>query len=55
MDMGLLVILLCAVIVGVGHYFSVRSEAGNQRLWYGTLLLVAVIFGVFLLGRALVK
>ena len=55
MDMGLLVILLCAAIVGVGHYFSVRSEAENQRLWYGTLLLVAVIFGVFLLGRALVK
>ena len=53
MDMGLLVILLCAVIVGVGHYFSVRSEAENQRLWYGTLLLVAVIFGVFLFGTGI--
>jgi hypothetical protein len=43
MDMGLLVMSLCAVIVGVSHYFSVRSGVESKRLWYGTLLLVAVI------------
>ena len=53
MDMGLLVILLCAVIVGVGHYVSVRSEAENQRVVVRNIVAGCCDFWGFSLGTGI--